>query len=215
MSEQIWNGFGFGELGYLLIQQDASAVARAREMFDLIEQAYAEDVAMSAVSSLVARGLLEIGAGGVPRPLGPAALLTYAIAEATRWIRVGFFADSEEAADGAVILHAPDATLILQPRQGGAWVMVAKAPGVGDDEAVWALISSFRHSTTPVSVFLEVRDEGDPATMFARSDGVSWSLAVGASARWREERREGVDDDGLRDLLRAMIVGDLAASGSA
>ncbi len=215
MSEQMWQGFGFGEIGYLLIQEDIPAVAKARELFDLIEQAYSDDVAMAAVSSLVAHGLLEVGEDGLPRPRGAAAVFTYAIAEATRWTRIGFFSGSDEAVDGAVVVHAPDATVILQPRQGGAWVMVVKSPEVSDSDAIWTLIESFRDATASASIFIEVSDSAAGATLFADRNGErSWTVALGASSLWSEQRREDVGDDALRDLVCALVQQDLSASAT-
>lgn len=211
MSEQVWQGFGFGEIGYLLIQDDVPVVAKAREMFDLIDQAYAEDVAIAAVSSLVAHQLLEIGEDGLPRPLGAAAVLAYAIAEATRWTRIGFFSEGDEAIDGAVLLHAPEVTAILQPRQGGAWLMVVKAPEVSDAEAIWALISGFRDAHEKASVFVEVSDLAAGATLFADHRGDdSWNIALGECALWPEQRRDDVDGPVLETLLRTAVEDDLS-----
>ncbi|MGC0369913.1 hypothetical protein [Microbacterium sp. SLBN-111] len=215
MSEQTWQGFGFGEIGFLLIQDDLPAVKKAREVFDLVDHAYADDVAVASMSSLIAHGLLEIDSDGVPQPRGAATVLSYAVAEATRWTRIGFFSGSDEAIDGAVLLHAPALTAILQPRQGGSWLMLAKAPEVSDGEALWALVSGFRDGHEAASTFVEVSTVGGRATLFAdRAGAVSWTLALGESALWPEQRRTDVDDNALRELLNALVVDDLAAPES-
>ena len=206
MTAQNWQGFGLGEIGFLLIQGDVPAVAKARELFALVEQAYAEDVTVASLSSMIAHGLLEIGEGGVPRPLGAAAVLAYAIAEATRWTRIGFFSRGDEAIDGAVILHAPSVTAILQPRQGGAWLMLVKAPEISDADAVWTLVAGFRDAHEVASTFVETSSSAGNATLFAdRVGGEEWNLAMGESSLWSEQRHDSVDDDTVRTLLTTMF----------
>ena len=216
MTGKSWQGFGFGEIGYLLIQDDLPAVAKAREVLDLVDHAYSEDVSIAAVSSLVAHGLLEIDAEGFPRPLGAAAVLTYAFAEATRWTRIGFFSQGDEAVDGAVLISSPSVTAILQPRQGGAWLMLVRAPDITDVDAVWALIAGFRDEHAAASAFIDVSDVSGGATLFVeRRTDTSWTLALGESTLWPEQRRDGVGDADIREVLHMALTDDLSTAPSA
>lgn len=197
-------GFGSAELAFILASFGPAAAESARVMgMDL--DAASDEVRAAGASSLFAKGWLDIIAGDAS-PSGPAEVLGYVLAAATRWTELGFMASREEMLDGALVVSAPEATMLMQPRALGSWTTVLKDPAHGDAEAVRALIDAFAATTPGGVIFLATRSTGEPSTLFIRpqQDG-RWEMIEGEATADSSETQ--VFDQVEADQILARLLG--------
>lgn len=172
-------GYGSGELAFILTSFDHSATAESARALGMDLAEVSDEVRAAGASSLMAKGCLDI-VDGQANLSGVAEILGYTLAAATRWTELGFFASRDEMIDGALVVSAPEATTLMQPRALGAWMTVLKDPAHSDAAAVRALIEAFASSTPGGVVFLATRANGQSSTVFIRTlaDG-RWEIVEG------------------------------------
>ena len=201
-----WVGFGYGELAYLLGQIANPSSKKAADLINLAEEEISDSAMRAGVSSLAARGLLVPADDGTVVPDGAASLLTYVIVEGVHWTEIGFMSTRDEVADGAILIQAPAFTVLLQPRNFGVWVMVAKDPVIAAAEAVFALIDSFVAAHPGGATFIHAQTLDADATLFVRRvDHGLWEIARGASVAGDESKEDSVDPDAVLGALRRIL----------
>jgi hypothetical protein len=198
-------GFGSAEIAYLLSRYEPAAVARAAALLQIDLTRAGQPVFASGASSLLARGFAHVEGDEVVLD-GAAAVLAYAFVAGTHWTEIGLMASREETADGAVMIQAPQAVAMLQPRALGTWFLLLKDPQVSSVQAVRILAEAFLATHAGGAVFLGARTPSWDATLFLRrGETTAWELARGASPFWGEATKLAADDAGLDASLEALL----------
>lgn len=172
-------GYGSAELAFILTSFDPDAMAESARALGMDLTDVSDEARAAGASSLMGKGCLDI-VDGQASLSGVAEILGYTLVAATRWTELGFFASREEMLDGALVVSAPEATILMQPRALGAWMTVLKDPTHSDADAVRSLVEAFAGSTPGGIVFLATRADGESATLFIRPlpDG-RWEIVEG------------------------------------
>ena len=198
-------GFGAAEIAYLLSRYEPAAVARAAALLQLDLTQAGQPILAAGASSLLARGFAHLDGDEVVLD-GAAAVLAYTFVAGTHWTEIGLMASRQETTDGAVMIQAPEAVVMLQPRALGTWFVLVKDPRVSSGRAVRRLAEAFLASRTGGAVFLGARTAAWEATLFLRRGETSaWELARGAAPFWGEATRLPADDAELDAALEALL----------
>lgn len=199
-------GFGSAEVAFMLAHSNpAGSVAASALNVDLTEAS--PDIVAVGASSLFARGLITIDRDELSI-VEAAEVAAYVISETQTSASIGLLDSNRESVDAFVMLSAPLATLVFQPRALGSWVTFAKDPDLTDAEALWAIIESFAGDHPEGTAFVSRVAGGDEETLFmqSQSNGL-WDLVRGASSREGERRESAASASAARDML-----GDLFAA---
>jgi hypothetical protein len=161
-------GFGHGELACLLSRHPGPAVGRSAEALRVDLAQVSEEIQRAGLSSLLARGLVQQEPDRFS-PRSSAALLDYAAGAAERWTTIEIV--HAQAPDLAVVLHAPQALALLQPRALGTWY--AAFTGAVDQPAgtVMALVNAVRvdHPEASFGVISSTWEQA-PRELYLRHD---------------------------------------------
>lgn len=195
--------YGSAELAFILTSFDPSTTTDSARAMGMDLKAVSVEVRAAGASSLMAKGLLEI-VDGQTRLTGTAEDLGYTLAAAARWTELGFLASQEELLDGALVVSAPEATILMQPRALGSWTTAMKDPAHSDAEAVQALIEALLANTADGVVFLSTRSDGQVATLFVRSRAAGlWEIVEGDAAADRADQT--FDQSELSSILGRLL----------
>lgn len=199
-------GFGAAEMAYLLSRYEPGAMARVAGLLRVDLAAATPAVLAAGASSLVAHGFAELqGEDVVLR--GEAAVLAYALVKGEHWTELGFLAARDQFADGALMIQAPEAVVLLQPRSLGTWYLVMKDPEVTPRDAVRILAEAYLDSHPGSAVFLGAHTSTWTATMFLRrGDTSAWELVRGAAPFWVEATAGPAGDGEVNAALDALLA---------
>lgn len=170
-------GFGAAEVAYLLSRQTGPAIDKAWELLSLQPELTGQEVRAAGASSLLARGLLAV-VGDRLELDGAATALLYGFAAAERWTQIGFLSD--ETADGAILVQAPELSLLLQPRQLGTWYVLFQNPEVAAAEALRVIVDAHLDRAADAAVFLGSETLEASSTLYLRRALGAYRVAQGA-----------------------------------
>jgi len=193
--------FGAAEVSYILARYPGEATTRSAAMLRVDPGAASPEVLAAGASSLLAHELGTVE-DGLLALSGAAELLAYTVSQATHWTEVAFFVEREQVADGALIIQAPLATMILQPRALGTWLAMVKRPEVSPREAVMMLTGAFLVVHPDGVVFLAAETpDGSDALFLRRDNDGRWDIAgEGAASRATAAASPASDPEVLRAL---------------
>lgn len=205
--------FGFGAADMILLANAAGphAARRAAAAFRFDPKLVAsEEATMAAVSSLAARGFLELDELGRPvRPVHAARGICVAIADARRWTLV---LASGPAGPGAFrILRGPQLAIIVQQGSFGAFHVGFVDPAETDADIVLGMLDDHLE-TSPGATFTVVVEASGAAARIVRVRRTGGD--EGEGPRFRVERAEAADDEAVaapggpldEDGLEALIA---------
>lgn len=204
--EEQYTGFGAAEVAYLLSRYEpVGAAAKSAELLRIDLEKAGSSVLASGASALLARGLARLDGDEVVLE-AEAAVLAYALVAGTHWTEIGFMASRDQTTDAAVMIQAPQAVVLLQPRALGTWYLLVKDPKVSAGDAVRKLAEAFLAEHPGAAVFLGAHTAQWDATLFLRRDDLfGWELAKGAAPFWDEAAPAPATDAELDQALAAVL----------
>lgn len=196
-------GFGRAEVACLLTRHPGPLADRSAATLGVDLESVSDDVHRAGLSSLLARGLVRQHEGRF-LPRSAAALLDYTMGAATRWTSIDIA--HEQGSDLAVVLHAPEALALLQPRALGSWFAAftaADQPAL----AVLALVGAVREEHPDAGFDIGSGTLESPARgLFVRHDADTDRYAVlDRTADPEAADRRVLDEPALLGTLAALF----------
>lgn len=160
-------GFGIAEIVYLTEIGGTQASERSKSSLALDGALLDDNTRSYAISSLMARGFLEV-ADGMIRPVRAAAILAFIFANAERWITCMLM--GSEGSDSAILIHGAGLTAFLQRRALGVFYVSIVEQGVSDVETLWGIIDAQLEQSpgSTIGMIIIRADAPDPRVMFVR-----------------------------------------------
>jgi len=131
-------GYGTAEIAYILSCHTGTQIEQTRTALAYDRDQINDDIITAGASSLLARGQAHI-TGETVELTGPASLLEYIAAAATRWNHIGLHEADGTGIDALVHIQTPQTAVLMQPRALGTW---------------WAIFA--RTEATPASLITEL-----------------------------------------------------------
>ncbi|QWT24546.1 hypothetical protein KPL76_03915 [Subtercola sp. PAMC28395] len=200
-------GFGAAEIAYAISLTAGIRRQKALEFLQVNEDFLTEQIVAVGASSLVARGELVLE-GDLLVPRGGIRLLAATLQVAARWTEIALI--TENGAEAALYLQAPELSIFLQPTALGSWEMVVKEPSAPDVAFLKQVIdgSVARH---PLGVVYFGSEASSGSSIFAKNhlfvraqDDELWDVAD-VHDQDDQRRTEGVDAAGLLAILADFV----------
>ena len=193
-------GFGVGEFAYLLNVFEGPARDRSVSVFsaeDLVD-----DITLSTAgaSSLMARDMATVDAGGDLGVKGVAAAVATALGQATRWTELSLL--TEDSMDNVVLVEAPGVALMLQPRLLGTWFVFAQDPSISSAEATLRVVRQHVEQNPGGTAYLVFKTLDAENHLLIRRGEDTWATGIPNFATDEVAETEGLDDAALLRGIR-------------
>jgi hypothetical protein len=169
-------GFGIADMAYVLQLQDTPASLISAEQFRLLSESKDAGLVRAGLSSLIARGLAEVGQDSVVTFDPRVDAVAYTVANAVRWTQLDLLRSSE-LGDSVLHVESDRTRLLFQPRTMLTWFAVPQDSGVTAERAEMFLISEHLREHPDGGVRIRTAGPGGSAELLVRRDKDTWVCA--------------------------------------
>ncbi|RDV09815.1 hypothetical protein DXK94_13000 [Arthrobacter sp. RT-1] len=169
-------GFGIADMAYVLQLQDTPASLTSTEQFRLLDESKDAGLVRAGLSSLIARGLAEVGQDSVVTFDPRVDAVAYTVANAVRWTQLDLLRSSE-LGDSVLHVESDRTRLLFQPRTMLTWFAVPQDSTVSAERAEVFLISEHLREHPDGGVRIRTAGPGGTAELLVRRDEDNWVCA--------------------------------------
>jgi hypothetical protein len=163
-------------MAYVLQLQDTPASLTSTEQFRLLDESKDAGLVRAGLSSLIARGLAEVGQDSVVTFDPRVDAVAYTVANAVRWTQLDLLRSSE-LGDSVLHVESDKTRLLFQPRTMLTWFAVPQDSAVPAERAEMILISEHLREHPDGGVRIRTAGRGGTAELLVRRDEDNWVCA--------------------------------------
>ncbi|SEF00697.1 hypothetical protein SAMN04489740_3689 [Arthrobacter alpinus] len=199
-------GFGFAEVAYVLRSTSTAQARKSAAVLRLTDELDSDQLCVAGASSLLARGFASAQGEDIELE-GPAMVLAYALAQATRWTEISLM--TGDSIDTVVHVESDKVKVLLQPRTLSTWFVFAQDPTLDGAAAEMDIIEEHVRQTKTGTAYVLSRTLDSEDHLMIRPDSQAWAIGQAKDPAADVVERTGLSsEDVLASLsgLRAALV---------